>query len=109
MNAQANPRGFRDIRRHIDLNITMQNALLVHPPGFTAQEQRFAVVLPDMQCIDHHLASMLLCITGQYAGGEIVHTRCFPAFNPRVRIDFRRFAHANVIIQRRAAEAIRHG
>ena len=85
----------------------MQNAPIVHPPDFTAHEQGFAAILKYVLGCDHHVACVLLCLTVQNARGEIVHARRFPALNPGVRIDLRRLAHANVVIQRRAADVIR--
>jgi hypothetical protein len=45
----------------------MQNAPIVHPPDFTAQEQRVAAILKDVLGCDHHLACVLLCLTVQNA------------------------------------------
>ena len=107
MNAQANARGFREIRRNIHLNIAVEYSPIVHPPGFTAQKQRVAAIFKDVQGCDHHLVCVLLCLTVQHARGKIVHARRFPALNPGIRIDLRRFTHPNIIVQRRTADVIR--
>ncbi|MND94834.1 hypothetical protein D3C80_870660 [compost metagenome] len=59
-----------------------------------------------MQRGDCHRLRELFSFAEQQTRREVVHTRRFPALNPRIRINTRGFADADIIIERRTGEII---
>ena len=90
----------------IDINGDLHFAVAVNTPGFTANKQSVALILPGVNGGDLYRVGKGVGIALQQYRLELIMPGGFPALDPGIGVNAGRLTDANIVIQWRTGEPI---